>query len=202
MPCGAKEGAEKKSSLSQYISRDYSLRVSPRIDTGYLPGRAMSTAIQMIQSFSRPATTATGPLFIPIYETFAYDESETITIQSLWLASFASYHLPRVFRFTYTATAIARRRCTTHHRLLSTSSGYCQLLPVYLVFLSTDAPRLLHFNPAIISAVYSARVNILAMKSITCTLKCVVSSALTNLTSNTRRITCILTYCYKTKGQL
>lgn len=72
---------EEKKRLSRYISRDYFTWRLSCTDTRY-PASAMSKAIQTIPSPPSPSSLHHRRFSRSLYETFAYDESGTITIQS------------------------------------------------------------------------------------------------------------------------
>lgn len=88
-----KRGGKKKK-LSQYISRDYSLRVYRHEQIRSIrPRDEHGNSNDTIFLRLRPR----GPLFTRLYETFAYDESRTITIQSPSLGFVCILSSPRCF---------------------------------------------------------------------------------------------------------
>lgn len=87
-------GEAKKKKLSQYISRDYSLRVYRHEQIRSIrPRDEHGNSNDTIFLRLRPR----GPLFTRLYETFAYDESRTITIQSPSLGFVCILSSPRCF---------------------------------------------------------------------------------------------------------
>lgn len=102
IPCARTNGKKKreKEILSQYISHDYSRVYSMEIGITYLypyddDGNSNDSIFLPRRQGARGYTHRT---------TFAYDESKTITIQSLCSASFACHRLP--CRALHTATAV------------------------------------------------------------------------------------------------
>jgi len=100
-----KEKKGKKESLSQYISHDYSRVYSMEIDITYLyPYDDGGNSNDSIFLSRRQERGDHGSTLANTRGTFAYDESKTITIQSLCAASFACHRLP--CHALHTATAV------------------------------------------------------------------------------------------------
>jgi len=127
-----KEGkkGKKKESLSQYISHDYSRVYSMEIGITYLyPYDDDGNSNDSIFLSRRQERGGHGSMLADTRRTFAYDESKTITIQSLCAVSFACYRLP--CHALHTATVVGWRskyapffHCATIDPML-TSSRLC-----------------------------------------------------------------------------